>query len=97
MIVSASLHVITIFSHAVVKTSFIHSTQITKLASIPFRFKAGGEGKMPSAVGHSHRPTTKISSKSFKSRKSTKGALRDAAKGNVAHSLFMTDFAEYGA
>lgn len=66
-----------------VKTSFIHSTQITKLASIPFRFKAGGEGKMPSAVGHSHRPTTKISSKSFKSRKSTKGALRDAAKGKV--------------
>ncbi|KAH7040418.1 uncharacterized protein B0I36DRAFT_10065 [Microdochium trichocladiopsis] len=38
---------------------------------------------MPSAVSHSHRPTTKISAKSFKSRKSTKGALRDQAKGKV--------------
>ncbi|KXJ96868.1 hypothetical protein Micbo1qcDRAFT_142617 [Microdochium bolleyi] len=38
---------------------------------------------MPSAVAHSHRPTTKISAKSFKSRKSTKGALRDQAKGKV--------------
>jgi len=38
---------------------------------------------MPSAVGggHSHRATTKVSHKAFKSRKSTKGQLRDAAKG----------------
>lgn len=37
---------------------------------------------MPSAVAsHSHRATTKIAHKSFKSKKSTKGALRDAAKG----------------
>lgn len=38
---------------------------------------------MPSAVGggHSHRATTKVSHKAFKSRKATKGQLRDAAKG----------------
>ncbi|KAK4461173.1 hypothetical protein QBC42DRAFT_270722 [Cladorrhinum samala] len=40
---------------------------------------------MPAAVaaGHSHRPTTKQTHKSFKSRKATKGALRDAAKGRI--------------
>ncbi|KAK2071828.1 hypothetical protein P8C59_006221 [Phyllachora maydis] len=40
---------------------------------------------MPSAVasGHSHRPTTKVSHKPFKSRKATKGALREAAKGKL--------------
>ncbi|KAK4184861.1 hypothetical protein QBC35DRAFT_466082 [Podospora australis] len=35
------------------------------------------------ATGHSHRPTTKTSQKSFKSRKATKGSLRDAAKGRI--------------
>ncbi|KAK4122598.1 DUF663-domain-containing protein [Parathielavia appendiculata] len=41
---------------------------------------------MPSAVGggHSHRATTKVSHKPFKSRKATKGQLRDAAKGRIA-------------
>ncbi|KAI0381527.1 DUF663-domain-containing protein [Hypomontagnella monticulosa] len=39
---------------------------------------------MPSAVAtHSHRPTTKVAPKSFKSKKATKGALRDQAKGKV--------------
>ncbi|KAI1639410.1 AARP2CN domain-containing protein [Biscogniauxia mediterranea] len=39
---------------------------------------------MPSAVAaHSHRPTTKVVHKAFKSRKSTKGSLRDEAKGKV--------------
>ncbi|KAI0181979.1 DUF663-domain-containing protein [Hypoxylon sp. FL1284] len=39
---------------------------------------------MPSATAtHSHRPTTKVQPKSFKSRKLTKGALRDQAKGKV--------------
>ncbi|KAI1210656.1 DUF663-domain-containing protein [Annulohypoxylon truncatum] len=39
---------------------------------------------MPSAVAtHSHRPTTKVLQKSFKSKKATKGALRDQAKGKV--------------
>ncbi|KAK3997165.1 hypothetical protein QBC44DRAFT_108732 [Cladorrhinum sp. PSN332] len=40
---------------------------------------------MPAAVatGHSHRPTTKASNKPFKSRKATKGAMRDAAKGRI--------------
>ncbi|GAP83847.2 putative ribosome biogenesis protein BMS1 TSR1 [Rosellinia necatrix] len=37
---------------------------------------------MPSAT-HSHRPTTKVAHKSFKSRKSTKGSLRDQAKGKA--------------
>ncbi|KAK4455554.1 hypothetical protein QBC34DRAFT_481528 [Podospora aff. communis PSN243] len=35
------------------------------------------------ATGHSHRPTTKVANKSFKSRKATKGSLRDAAKGRL--------------
>jgi pre-rRNA-processing protein TSR1 len=52
------------------------------LASLPFRFKAGGDGKMPSAT-HSHRPTTKVVHKAFKSKKATKGALRDQAKGEM--------------
>lgn len=36
---------------------------------------------MSSAAGHSHRATTKASNKAFKSRKATKGQIRDAAKG----------------
>lgn len=57
-----------------------------KLASLPYRFKAGGASsasKMPGpvATGHSHRPTTKVSHKAFKSKHATKSALRDAAKG----------------
>ncbi|AEO61579.1 hypothetical protein MYCTH_2311881 [Thermothelomyces thermophilus ATCC 42464] len=43
---------------------------------------------MPGAVGgghhHSHRPTTKVTHKPFKSRHATKGQLRDAAKGRIA-------------
>lgn len=39
---------------------------------------------MPSAVaGHSHRATTKAANKSFKSKKATKGSLRDQAKGKA--------------
>ncbi|KXX80690.1 Ribosome biogenesis protein tsr1 [Madurella mycetomatis] len=40
---------------------------------------------MPGALsaGHSHRPTTKTSHKPFKSRKATKGQIRDAAKGRT--------------
>jgi len=54
--------------------------------ALPFRFKAGGDSngnKMPGLTGggHSHRPTTKSSNKPFKSRKATKGSLREAAKG----------------
>ncbi|CAL3973555.1 unnamed protein product, partial [Diplocarpon coronariae] len=51
------------------------------MASIPFRFKAGGNGNMaPSVDGHSHRSTTKGTQKAFKSRKATKGALKEIAK-----------------
>ncbi|KAH6656879.1 AARP2CN domain-containing protein [Truncatella angustata] len=40
---------------------------------------------MPSAVGsHSHRPTTKVSHKGYKSKKATKGELREQAKGKLS-------------
>ncbi|GAB0142129.1 hypothetical protein EsHS_00002693 [Epichloe bromicola] len=56
----------------------------SKLESLPFRFKAGGNGKMPVAVAnHSHRPTTKVSHKPFKSKAASKHELRDRAKGRV--------------
>lgn len=55
---------------------------VFNLESLPFRFKAGGNGKMPTAVAnHSHRPTTKVSHKPFKSKAATKHELRDRAKG----------------
>ncbi|TQW00005.1 hypothetical protein V2A60_005418 [Cordyceps javanica] len=38
---------------------------------------------MPTAVGHSHRPTTKVSHKPFKSKAASKHELRDRAKGRV--------------
>ncbi|KAI0479279.1 AARP2CN domain-containing protein [Xylariaceae sp. FL0804] len=44
---------------------------------------------MPSAVAHSHRPTTKVAPKTFKSRKASKGALRDQAKGKVPNERGM--------
>ncbi|OBR05995.1 AARP2CN domain-containing protein [Colletotrichum higginsianum IMI 349063] len=34
-------------------------------------------------MSHSHRPTTKVTHKPFKSKHATKGALRDAAKGRL--------------
>lgn len=41
---------------------------------------------MPAAVtSHSHRATTKVSNKAFKSRKATKGAMRDQLKGKMSH------------
>lgn len=53
------------------------------MASLPFRFKAGGNGTMPASVeSHSHKSTTKVSHKPFKSRKATKGALKEIAKGS---------------
>lgn len=36
---------------------------------------------MSGATAHSHRPTTKVTHKGFKSRKATKGALREELKG----------------
>jgi hypothetical protein len=51
------------------------------VASIPYRFKAGGDGNMPSTVQHSHRSTTKASHKPFKSKKASKGALKEISKG----------------
>lgn len=41
---------------------------------------------MPAAVtSHSHRATTKVNNKAFKSRKATKGAMRDQLKGKMSH------------
>lgn len=59
-------------------------SSLSNVASLPFRFKAGGDGKMPATVAsHSHRPTTKVANKPFKARKATKSALREASKGKV--------------
>lgn len=41
---------------------------------------------MSSAVSHSHRATTKVGNKAFKSRKATKGSMRDQLKGMVTHA-----------
>lgn len=39
---------------------------------------------MPAAVAsHSHRPTTKVNHKPFKSKAATKHELRDRAKGTI--------------
>ncbi|KAG6300175.1 hypothetical protein E4U09_007315 [Claviceps aff. purpurea] len=55
-----------------------------KSEALPFRFKAGGTGNMPAAAAnHSHRPTTKVSHKPFKSKAASKHELRDRAKGRV--------------
>jgi hypothetical protein len=54
---------------------------LTIVASIPYRFKAGGDSSMPSTVQHSHRSTTKASHKPFKSKKASKGALKEISKG----------------
>jgi hypothetical protein len=45
---------------------------------------------MPASVGtHSHRSTTKTSHKPFKSKKATKGALKEISKGrNKVHDFF---------
>ncbi|KAM0306709.1 hypothetical protein HYE67_002722 [Fusarium culmorum] len=40
---------------------------------------------MPTAVAHSHRPTTKVTHKSFKSRAASKHELRDRAKGRISN------------
>lgn len=65
-----------------------------KVASIPFRFKAG-EMTAPAMESHHprhyhrhhhHKNTTRISHKPFKSRHSTKGLIKELSKGKV-HGL----------
>ena len=56
------------------------STLSDDMASIPFRFKAGGSAT-PMTEQHSHRSTTKASQKPFKSRHATKGAIKELTKG----------------
>ena len=51
--------------------------------SLPFRFQAGGSGTSGGTSGFHHRSTTKNEHKSFKSRFTSKGALKDKTKGNV--------------
>jgi hypothetical protein len=57
-----------------------------KVASIPFRFKAGASGNMaPVPVqSHHHRTTTKQTKKGFKARHATKGSLKEISKGTFA-------------
>lgn len=66
-----------------------HSTG--KVASIPFRFKAGGSGTTMapiSAQSHHHRSTTKLNKKNFKSRHATKGSLKELSKGTDTQRLY---------
>jgi hypothetical protein len=68
-------------------------THAVTVASLPFRFKAGGNGNMAPMVSqqHHHRSTTKQSQKSFKSRHASKGALKELSKGiSLARSLHAT-------
>lgn len=51
-----------------------------KVASLPFRFKAGGN-MAPIVAQHHHRSTVKQAQKPFKSRHATKSALKEASKG----------------
>lgn len=57
------------------------------VASIPFRFKAGGSSsdKMAPVVAqsHHHRSTTKLNKKNFKSRHASKGSLKELSKGTA--------------
>jgi len=55
---------------------------IEKLASIPFRFKAGGT-MAPLPEMHHHRNTTKVSHKPYKSKHATKGLIKDLKKGKI--------------
>ena len=53
-----------------------------KVASIPFRFKAGGSSSGTMAPeNHHHRSTTKQNKKTFKSRHATKSSLKELSKG----------------
>ena len=53
------------------------------MSSVPFRFKAGGNG-LPDAFHH--RNTTKISHKPFKSKHATKNFLKEIAKGKMENT-----------
>lgn len=55
------------------------------MATLPFRFKAGGDGPAMSAgvSDHHHRPTTKAGHKPHKPRFTSKNALRDRSKGRT--------------
>ncbi|KAK5116375.1 hypothetical protein LTR62_007922 [Meristemomyces frigidus] len=62
---------------------------LAKLAtnSIPFRFKAGGNGNnMVPTTDHHHRSTTKSSNKPFKTKHATKSALKERSKGKIEKS-----------
>jgi pre-rRNA-processing protein TSR1 len=45
---------------------------------------------MPAVVAHSHRPTTKVTHKPFKSKAASKHELRDRAKGRSAEISSVT-------
>lgn len=53
-------------------------------ATLPFRFRAGGDTPMaPITSDHHHRSTTKPSNKAFKTRHASKSAIKDRTKGKV--------------
>jgi pre-rRNA-processing protein TSR1 len=56
--------------------------EIDKVASIPFRFKAGGS-MAPILDSHHHRSTSKVPHKPFKSRHASKGLLKKLSKGKT--------------
>lgn len=56
------------------------------MASLPYRFKAGGTGSQNAPMAqtqHHHRSTTKTANKPFKSRHASKSSLKNQAKGKV--------------
>ncbi len=59
------------------------SIQVASMSSVPFRFKAGGDGTPDT---HHHRNTTKVSHKSFKSKHATKHLLKEMAKGKMENT-----------
>ena len=65
-----------------VHAEYQNLAKIDKVASIPFRFKAGGS-MAPIIDQHHHRSTSKVPHKPFKSRHASKGLLKKLSKGKV--------------
>lgn len=75
-----------------ITTTFIFLSRISSYlapaelasTSIPFRFKAGGGDTMVTpSEQHHHRSTTKVSHKAYKTRFTSKNALKEQAKGRT--------------
>ena len=64
--------------------------RLSKLASIPYRFKGSSGANMAAQAVHHHRSTTKSSNKPYKSRHASKGSVKDKEKG-AQWSLALND------